>query len=218
MVSNGIPNHDLEVNNPNKACVGDYYIELPLNATIVDTLGEPGGSDIVSIALNGVPIFGAQEAGANNAVLGQGVTDAKYWWGHAQMEGIWHYHHPYAGFETEPSETTQIGFAMDGFPLYGPTNATVDGCNGRTVDGRYQYHVRRIDQVDGTGSYCDGTSPAIKWNYIVGCFHGDTSRTKVGSTSTYTLPSDCVPDAELQARVHDAGHSARQSMLDALLV
>ncbi len=55
----------------------------------------------------------------------------------------WHVHNPYLGQEN-PSEDDLLGYALDGFKIYGPlADASVlDDCNGRTVSGEYRYHVR----------------------------------------------------------------------------
>ncbi|XP_013384600.1 uncharacterized protein LOC106154697 [Lingula anatina] len=56
-----------------------------------------------------------------------------------------------------------IAVAFDGFPIYGTyasdlnrniTNADLDECHGRTVNGQYRYHV------------------TAEWPYYLGCFRG----------------------------------------------
>lgn len=45
--------------------------------------------------------------------------------------------------EEAPTSTTLLGWALDGFPIYGPDESLqLDKCNGRTVNGKYQYHVK----------------------------------------------------------------------------
>ena len=58
-------------------------------------------------------------------------------------------------------------------------------------DGTYRYHVRTDEQVN-SDDYCDGTSAAIKWNYVLGCYHGDLTLSQVTDSTTAALPSDCV--------------------------
>jgi hypothetical protein len=59
------------------------------------------------------------------------------------MDKDWHVHNPYLG-EENPSSEDLLAYALDGFPIYGPlVDASVlDACNGRTVNGKYQYHVK----------------------------------------------------------------------------
>jgi hypothetical protein len=59
-------------------------------------------------------------------------------------------------YQAVPEETL-IGFALDGFPLYGASAGTRDACGGRTVAGLYRY------QVNTTGSTllnCFSATPA----------------------------------------------------------
>lgn len=61
----------------------------------------------------------------------------------ADSGGAWHVHNPYLGQATATS-TTLLGYALDGFPIYGPLSdvSALDECNGLTLNGSYQYHVR----------------------------------------------------------------------------
>ena len=47
-------------------------------------------------------------------------------------------------------------------------------------------------QVDETLDYCNGDSPAIQLAYMLGCYHGDMSRTVVESGDGSNLPADCA--------------------------
>lgn len=74
---------------------------------------------------------------------------------------MWHVHHPYLGFSAAASSDDLLGYAMDGFEIYGPivgtkeeVDAVLDECNGMYVNGVYRYHVRTTDQVDGDAEYC----------------------------------------------------------------
>ena len=215
LTSNGIPDHDVNVNNPNNPCEIPWFVELPLEPEYVDTITEPANAGIVAIALNGVPIYGAQEAEGYNAVepsSDSSVTDAQYWYGHCAFANDWHYHHPWAGHSTQPDSSTLIGYAMDGFPLYGPLDdaSELDECNGRHVNGSYQYHVRNLDQVDGNVDYCNGESAAIQWNYVIGCYHGDISKTVVGSSLTQSLPEDCEADSSILSMWNSGNASTKK--------
>ena len=35
-----------------------------------------------------------------------------------------------------------IGYALDGFPMYGLSTDVVDQCGGKSVDGQYGYYLR----------------------------------------------------------------------------
>jgi hypothetical protein len=170
-------------------------VELPLEPTRGPSLVEPQALGIVAIATNGVPVYGAQEGGGSNAVApsaGSMVTDAQYWYGHAAPSKDWHYHHPALGHEGGWGESTLLGYALDGYPIYGALadDASLDACNFDEATQRY--HVRTREQVDGDGDYCDGDSPAIRWNYTVGCYVGDLAQTSVKNSGESSLPADCT--------------------------
>jgi hypothetical protein len=55
------------------------------------------------------------------------IKDAKYWYGHAPPTGDWHYHSPNAGHERAPSMDTVIGYALDGFKIYGSLDDVAPG-------------------------------------------------------------------------------------------
>ena len=173
-----------------------WQFEMPLTPTLATSVTEPQALGVIAVAANGVVIYGAQEGGGTNAVepgTGAEITDAQYWYGHAAQSGDWHYHASELGQQALDSSTF-LGWAMDGYELYGPLDddSVLDACNGRTVDGVYRYHVRSDAQVDGDADYCDGSSAAIQWNYVLGCYSGDISAASVQDSSTATLPSDCV--------------------------
>ena len=147
---------------------------MPLVPTFSGATLEPGALGIIGMSLNGVPTYGAQESGGTNAVEGTGAIIVPYY-GHAAPSGDWHYHSGEFGKVTNVASytsTTLLGYAMDGFPIYGPlADASVlDECNGfGATASEYKYHVRTLPQVDEALGYCDGTSPAINWAYVLGC-------------------------------------------------
>ncbi len=120
---------------------------MPLNPTAnasgKTALPERG---IIGMAINGVPAYGPMEVSDANAVepgaTGE-IQDAQFWYGHAASGNIWHVHNPHLGQES-PSSSTLLGYALDGFPIYGPLTDTsvLDDCNGITENGVYKYHVR----------------------------------------------------------------------------
>jgi hypothetical protein len=193
-VSNGIPNHSVTQANPNAACELPWRVEMPLSPTATNTLTEPAPLAKVAMGMNGVPSYGAQEGSGGNAAepgAGAQITDAQYWYGHASPNKDWHYHSPSMG-SPNPTSTTLLAYALDGFPIYGPLSdsevGSLDSCNGRQdpTTGDYQYHARSVGQVDETADYCDGTSPAVAWKYVVGCYRGAVAQNAV-STCTDAL-------------------------------
>jgi hypothetical protein len=157
---------------------------------------------MLAMALNGVPAYGPQEGDSNNAVeaMSSGIQGAGFWYGHAGQDNVWHVHSPQMGTETVASDTF-LGYAMDGFPMYGPLSDSdvdqLDACNGLVNDdGDYQYHVRALDQVDADLEYCNGESPETNWNYVLGCYSGSIADSDAFDSTTYTLDDDCVLDPD----------------------
>ena len=86
IISNGIPNHDVTLQNRIAPCEVNWSIEIPLNPSVANQKTEVPMRGMIAMALNGVPAYGPQEADSNNAVEGNmGVPGARYWYGHAGM-------------------------------------------------------------------------------------------------------------------------------------
>ena len=121
-------------------------MKIPLNPTVSTNKIEIPARGIVAMAINGVPAYGPMEASSTNAVepdANSWIQDAQYWYGHAARNNDWHIHNPHLG-KQDPSSDTLLAYSLDGFPIYGPLSdaSGLDGCNGRWVNGNYQYHVR----------------------------------------------------------------------------
>jgi hypothetical protein len=114
----------------------------------------------IGVALNGVPIWGPLLTDGTNAVEGSKPVPC---YGHSSRTGMWHYHHPIMGCNMAANQETLLGYALDGFGIYGPlsgskeeVDAILDKCNGRSLeDGSYRYHVRTLAQVDEGMPYQD---------------------------------------------------------------
>jgi hypothetical protein len=174
----------------NRPCSAPLYVSVPLNPVIVNDVDgafEIPLRGIVAMALNGVPIFGAQDGGGTDAVA-LGISP---WVGHSTPDGHWHYHDssfPVDEHTTTPEHAGQsdlVGYALDGFPIYGPLDEgsidELDVCNGRHVnENRYQYHMKRGSEINTTSPYCVDWENSVvnQWNYILGCYSGDPTSAK----------------------------------------
>ena len=75
--------------------------------------------------MNGVPFYGAKEGTGTNAV--ESDDDGAIvvpWPGHAAPTLDWHYHNPHipiggTGGSYYPSNDTLVGYALDGYKIYG---------------------------------------------------------------------------------------------------
>lgn len=160
--SQGYPNHPTAVfpnsGNPNSIRVQQFTFRLPLEPKLADHVTRlPMGP--IGMALNGVVFFNPFEAQGMNAVDGYSEVWLDSCCGHPQQSGVYHYHKyptcvksPFSDDGKQHSPV--IGFAFDGFPIYGPyeevdvmakdlkSERALDVCNGHSDDIRgYHYHA-----------------------------------------------------------------------------
>ncbi len=141
----------------------------------------------IGVAINGVPIFNPCKQGGCTASQGGGDTkvlgELDVCNGHAGRADDYHYHAAptclMAGQAASYWDTHPLGWALDGFAIYGYNNAdgsvaTRDGvCGGNTSAASngpsgYSYHVT-------------DASP-----YVLSCFRGTPSPDLVGQGAKYT--------------------------------
>ena len=129
--SNGLPHYAYQAMTPNGLAAQNFTWEIPLapnegiaNATI-PCLGTAGFS------VNGIPLYGPNEAAFPDPYgdpIANGVMD--FCLGHTGGQADYHYHGLYEDCmdkaETGPSEL--LGFALDGFPIYGPRGCVDADC------------------------------------------------------------------------------------------
>lgn len=156
------PNHPTAIfpndSNPNSIKIQDFTFRLPLKPRLADKITTvPMGP--IGVAVNGVVFFNPFEFGSMNAVEGYAEVWLDSCCGHPQQTGVYHYH-KYPACVKSPfkdagdGHSPLIGFAFDGFPLYGPYenektmakdlkgDAALDVCNGHETKKRgYHYHV-----------------------------------------------------------------------------
>lgn len=184
MFSNGLPNHSiLSSSERPKHCTVPFAAAMPF-APIYDAtyLEENPVAGPLGFALNGVPFVDSAWAVDNGFLF-----EDESWNGHSnEGEFYWHYHSsrmPPSG--DYPDQEELVGFAMDGFPIYGPimednSLQLLDECNGRLVDGNYRYHMIKMEDIDFTRPRCNDVDPRVhNWKPIIGCFRGNTSQSRV---------------------------------------
>lgn len=160
--SQGYPNHPTAIfpnsQNPNSISVQQFTFKLPIKPQLSDTVTRlPMGP--IGTALNGVVFFNPFEMGGMNAVEGYSEVWLDSCCGHPQQTGVYHYH-KYPSCVKSPfkddghQHSPVIGFAFDGFPVYGPYEGVgkmakdltgkeaLDVCNGHSDEVRgYHYHA-----------------------------------------------------------------------------
>jgi hypothetical protein len=158
--------------NPSSISAQSIALSLALHPKKLKSPGCVGGE--VGLARNGVAIFSATDA-ANRDAVAHEVQDACS--GHPQMQGLYHYHGLPACISTGAAgqHSSLIGWAKDGFPIYGPlgkngvylSNADLDECHGITEKIKYMGVKQKLFHY--VANY--------EFPYTVGCFRGqaDTS-------------------------------------------
>lgn len=160
--SQGYPNHPTAMfpnsDNPNHIEVQKFQFRFPFEPRLNDHITRlPMGP--IGVALNGVVFFNPFEQGGMNAVEGYSEVWLDSCCGHPEQRGVYHYH-KYPVCVKSPfrdngrQHSPVIGFAFDGFPVYGPYDTdgvkakdligskALDVCNGHLDDVRgYHYHV-----------------------------------------------------------------------------
>ncbi|XP_072051326.1 uncharacterized protein [Amphiura filiformis] len=162
--SNGIPDHGVgnipSAENPNPIAQQSFTLRFPQNPSINAQPTCLPAQSIIGFTTNGVAIFSSFDNSLNNLNLDFGTNCQ----GRTSSRGIYYY------AQTPDQCSTYIpgyrghvsseiyGVALDGFPIYGPgsgyTNAQLDACHGKEVNGRYGYYMND------------------EWPYILGCFRG----------------------------------------------
>lgn len=138
--------------------------KIPLNPAAATnhsaTMGGP-----IGISLNGVPFY--NQYNGQGQPLTSEISSFDQWRGHPQMQGQYHYHVEPTYLTHTNSDSTILGFLLDGFPVYGPvengvtiTNADLDVYHGHTTrtadypNGIYHYHVTtESPYINGSGYY-----------------------------------------------------------------
>ncbi len=180
--ANNLPNHPTGVfpvspndparqyaRNPNSIREQNILLRLPTNPEMA---AEPScvPMGMIGFTLSGAAIYNAVDAGGQDAAAHELQDKCD---GHPQEAGQYHYHSlspcmPHGRDASGGSEL--IGYALDGFGVYGPydasgrklTNADLDACHGKVGpvmwDGKLvdMYHYVLTDQ----------------YPYSIGCFKG----------------------------------------------
>ena len=190
---NAIPDHEISIpRGRSSPCAAAYKLTLPRPEYKSRTIEIPAAGPI-AFARNGVPIYSPVWAAHNSFLF-----EERAWAGHPYSQvPLWHYHfvgpqHPF----WRNNETHFVAYALDGFPIFGPTAAALDACNGRFVRGQYQYHVVQSPaEVDLRRPYC-AAGNAVNWNFVLGCYHGSTSSTRLERDTGSRIGLQCTADAD----------------------
>jgi len=169
--------------NPNSIAAQDFSLEIPYEPELADEASCVGGE--VGILKSGVVLFNAVDAGGRDAVAYE-VQDSCD--GHPQASSAYHYHSASSCVldELDPGtgQSKLIGWAFDGFGIYGPRDAKgneltsddLDECHGITSKVKFNGKKQKIYHYVAT----------VDFPYTVGCFRGTNAVGGGGLTDSET--------------------------------
>ena len=158
--------------NPNRITQQNLTYKIPLHPVKATTsAATPMGP--MGIAVNGIPLFNQYAAGG--AALTNEIISFDQYGGHPQMQGQYHYHVEPTYITANKGKDALVGFLLDGFPVYGPTengvivsSSDLDAYRGHfavTADypsGIYHYHTTlAAPYINGSGFY--GTAGTVTY-------------------------------------------------------
>ena len=166
--------------NPNSISQQSMRIALPLEPALA---GQPTcAPGAVGVLLSGAVLFNALDAPGRDAVAHETQDSCQ---GHPQESGVYHYHNAsicvLRELDSGSGPSKLIGYAIDGFGIYGPRDAS-----GKTL-------------TSGDLDACHGTTSEVEWEgktvtmyhyvaimdfpYTVGCLRGSWSQETVRTIS-----------------------------------
>jgi len=212
--SNGIPHYSFVQTTPNALSEQDYLWEIPLNPEISTNTSKIPLLGLIGFSVNGLPIYGPNE-GAFPDPYGDPVYNEilDSCLGHTAQRGDYHYH----AFELSClslnignyKESPILGYALDGFPIYGPYGCLDEKCSEiiefqsswvKTGDpttyawDNYQYVENNsliyLDQCNGRYDEKLGYHYRATENfpYLLGCYSGEVNSVNIPAVENNQSP------------------------------
>lgn len=167
------PSDDAYAIDPNPNEIAPAAVRLALPAEPVPAARPsciPLGA--VGVLLSGVVLYGPLDEQQRDAVAHETQDNCA---GHPQQQKVYHYHSltpclfDYNGVARRTADRGLVGYALDGFGIYGPTegsrqvgSAELDECHGRVGLVEWQGRPRVMYHYVAT----------LDFPYVVGCFRG----------------------------------------------
>jgi hypothetical protein len=160
--SNGLPHYRFVAVTPNPLAAQDYEWRLPRHPAAAAEISPIALLGVVGVAINGIPLYGPNEGERPHPYgdpIANAIMDACL--GHTAQRGDYHYHSLLQACffpdRAEDAASPILGFALDGFPIYGSVECADAECS-RTVrleSGWEATGVGALDCVDS--SDCEDT-------------------------------------------------------------
>lgn len=186
---NGIPSYSIGPwpGNPNTPTALNWVYRLPIVPTPNTGAGVVVGLGHVGVLRDGTAIYNPRDAMSYNNL---GIWNRIAWYfertsfdaclGHPSPQREWHPHVTptcLLGAENGTRHSPLIGFAFDGYPIYGPYGyANPDGSGGvvrMETSFRTRSITARTTLPNGTALTPSQYGPAISATYPLGCFVED---------------------------------------------
>ena len=186
---NGVPSYSIGPwpGNPNTPAAGNWVFKLPVNPVPNTGTASNVGLGHVAVMRDGTVAYNSQDAMSYNNL---GIWNRIAWYferssfdsclGHPSPQREWHPHVTptcLLGTETGAKHSPLVGFAFDGYPIYGPYGyANADGTGGvarMQTSFRTRSITARTTLPDGTALTPSQYGPAIGTTYPLGCFVED---------------------------------------------
>lgn len=157
--------------NPNSISAQNLTMSLPANPSVASRATcVPMG--VVGVALTGAVFYNALDARGDDAVAHE-IQDKCS--GHPQRSGQYHYHGPsdcMVEQEASGNHSGLIGYAMDGFGIYGSKNAAGKTVGNADLDECHG-HIESV-MWDGVKTDMYHYHITAEYPYTLGCLRGKT--------------------------------------------
>ena len=199
--SNGIPDFPFESITPNELQAQDWEWRVTRSPKLTGTTSELPELGLAAFSVNGLPIYGPNEGPPTYGdPLYDNIVDDCL--GHTAPQGDYHFHALVAecvlgGEAASPGQV--LGYAMDGFPIYGNEACVDEACSetapmesaweqvGDPSEGAWDaYEVGSggtLDACNGRtqpdGSY--GYHLTDTFPYVLGCYSGTATDAGTGA-------------------------------------
>ena len=191
--SNGIPMFEFTPITPNDLAAQEYRWQVPLEPTALDESVDIPFLGPVAILVDGLPIYGPNEAptqGSADPYLDEILDFCN---GHTAMRGDYHYHALAGCLFGDLSEQVDrvLGYSFDGYPIVSPWVCDAPDCETvkqlgsswrRTSDVRAAWDAHEYIEGSGDLDRCNGmVGPdgeyryyaTASFPYFLGCYVGE---------------------------------------------
>lgn len=199
LISDGLPDHATGVfpnpGNPHRISAQRYEFRVPLQPRAAGQITPLTRAGLFGVAVNGVPFDPFTAEFWNNdrrwnyealgGAMGLGLDQSN---AHVQPNGAYHYHGIPRGILERFAQSAQpilIGYAADGFPIYGPHGYRTAGEPAAPLAVlRPSYRVKQGMRPGGPGGRHDGTF-VEDYEFVAGLGDLDACNGRTGVTPEF---------------------------------